>query len=78
MDDIYQSNSYKREVEVTNENQKLSFHKKRYMEHVKKHKFNMNDIYEIERIKKFFVKRKMKIIKLNHSFDADIQRFTQF
>ena len=38
----------------------------------------MDDIYEIERIKKLFVKRKIKMIKLNHSFDADIQRFTQF
>lgn len=38
----------------------------------------MNDIGEIDRIREFFSKNKVKIVKFNHSFDEDVQRFTQF
>lgn len=38
----------------------------------------MDDIDEINRIRKFFAKNKVKIVKFNHSFDSSVQRFTQF
>lgn len=41
-------------------------------------KTRMDDIDEINRIRKFFAENKVKIVKFNHSLDSDVQRFTQF
>ena len=38
----------------------------------------MEDVDEINRIKKFFADNKVKIVKFNHSLDDSVQRFTQF
>ena len=38
----------------------------------------MEDLDEINRIRKFFQENKVKMIKMNHSFDSDVQRFSQF
>lgn len=37
-----------------------------------------SEIHQIEEIRDFFAENKIKIIKLNHSVDPNVQRLTQF
>lgn len=56
----------------------LKMHSQKYFESLESSKKKMDDIDEINRIRKFFAKNKVKIVKFNHSFDSSVQRFTQF
>ena len=66
-------------AEITHENQTLEYHLKMYLNN--KTKFDQmyhNEAGQIDQIREFFSDNKIKIIKLNHSVDPHIQRFTQF
>lgn len=56
----------------------LKLHKELYFKSLEACKTRMDDIQEIDRIRKFFSENKVKIVKFNHSFDSDVQRFSQF
>ena len=65
--------------EITHENQTLDYHNRMYQKN--KQIFDhiyQNDVGQIDEIRQFFSDNKIKIIKLNHSVDPHIQRFTQF
>lgn len=71
--------SQQSEAEITQENQKLEYHARMYRQNSEKFdRIYSSQTQQIEEIRDFFSEHKIKIIKLNHSVDPNIQRFTQF
>ena len=56
----------------------LLMHHNSYFNSLNACKGRMDDIDEINRIRKFFMDNKVKIVKFNNSLDSRVQRFTQF